>query len=59
MQVIRWFSNITDKNSTSFIQLDIDSYYSSVTEAVLTKALDFAKSITQIDADAIIIIFKA
>lgn len=40
------FNNITDKEVCKFIQVDIDSYYSSVNPSVLNSALIFAKNRT-------------
>ena len=47
--VIEWFKNIEDKKSSTFIKFDIVEYYPSISEDLLTKAINFAKSITPIE----------
>ena len=49
--VIEWFKNINNKEKSSFIQFDIESFYPSITEELFTKAVQFAKSITSISDD--------
>ena len=41
--VIEWFSNIENKESCAFIQLDIKDFYPSITERILDNAISFAK----------------
>ena len=40
--VIKWFSAIDNKDEYSFICFDIVEFYPSITEELLSKALDFA-----------------
>ena len=47
--VIEWFKNIEDKKNSTFIKFDIVEYYPSILEDLLTKAINFAKSITPIE----------
>ena len=46
--VIEWFKNIKHKQSCFFVQMDIKEFYPSISEKILDKALNFAKSHTQI-----------
>lgn len=46
--VVDWFTNIHDKQKQRFIQMDIEEFYPSISENLLTKALAFAKSIIHI-----------
>jgi len=57
--VINWFKLIPQKEKCKFMQLDIVDFYPSITSDLLTKALDFAKSITAIDNDTHTIIMHA
>ena len=47
--VLKWFNNITDKNTCSFIQFDIKEFYLSITENILHQTLKFVKQHTHID----------
>ena len=44
-EVIEWFNSIEYKTRKRFLQLDICEFYPSITEELLTKALNFAGSI--------------
>ena len=37
--VINWFTNIPDMQKHSFASFDIDSFYSSITESLLSKEI--------------------
>ena len=41
-RVIEWFREIENKKNTKFIQIDITSYYPSISQILLNKALIFA-----------------
>ena len=43
-EVIDWFDTIENKRDKNFIQFDICEFYPSISEELLTKALDFAQS---------------
>ena len=47
-EVIQWFLKIPDKNRHKFAIFDIKDFYSSISERLLTNALNFAKEITDI-----------
>ena len=54
--VTNWFTNIPNKQKHSFASFDIDSFYPSITESLLSKAISFAKnyiSISDKDIDII------
>ena len=40
--VIEWFKALSDKKKKRFIQLDIDSFYPSITPELLDRALEWA-----------------
>ena len=46
--VINWFTKIPDMQKHSFASFDIDSFYPSITESLLSKAISFAKNYTTI-----------
>ena len=46
--VINWFTNIPDMQKHSFASFDIDSFYPSITEFLLSKTISFAKNYTTI-----------
>ena len=46
--VIEWFVNIKEKERSSFMVFDIESFYPSITEHLFTNAIQFAKQITEI-----------
>ena len=57
--VINWFTNIPDMQKYSFASFDIDSFDSSITESLLSKAISFAKNYTTIsDKDIDIIMHR-
>ena len=41
-EVIQWFNEIEDKDRSSFIQYDIEKFYPSINEDLLTNALEWA-----------------
>ena len=47
--VIEWFNSIKSKDSCKFVQLDIVEFYPSISQKLLTDALNFAKIHTDID----------
>ena len=46
--VIEWFSNIKEKERSSFMVSGIESFYPLITEGLFTNAIQFAKQITKI-----------
>ena len=57
--VIDWFKNIPSKTRTSFIKFDIVDFYPSITEQLLDRAIDYAKSVTDVTESEIQIIKHA
>ena len=55
-EVISWFKNIPNKYNCKFIKFDIIEFYSSITENLLKKSINFAKEYVNIDDDTINII---
>ena len=41
-EVLNWFKNIENKEKSSFIQFDVCEFYPSISDSLLSKALDFA-----------------
>ena len=54
--VIDWFNNIPDKHLHTFTVFYIESFYPSISEELLTKAIHFAKKHAKITAQDINII---
>ena len=46
--VIDWFKNIRNKTRSSFIKFDIVDFYPSISEQLLDRAIDYAKSVTDV-----------
>ena len=46
--VINWFTNIPDMQKYSFASFEINSFYPSITESLVSKAISFAKNYTTI-----------
>ena len=53
MTVIDWFKNLADKQKRKFIKFDITEFYPSISEALLNKSIDYAKSFTTIGENVI------
>ena len=47
-EVTHWFTNIRHKQEHSFASFDVDSFYPSITETLLSKAISYAKNYTTI-----------
>ena len=47
-QAIEWFKNIKNKGQKEFIQCDIESFYPTISEALLEDSIDFARNYTYI-----------
>ena len=50
-EVITWFEKIEKKDSNTFIIFDICEFYPSITNKLLSKALDFAAQYVEIEDD--------
>ena len=57
--VINWLTNTPDMQKHSFASFDIDSFYPSITESVLSKAISLAKNHTTISGKEIDIIMHS
>ena len=51
MQAIEWFTTIPNKEKKSFFKFDIINFYPSISEELLTKALDWVQTLTSISQD--------
>ena len=49
--VIHWFEKIENKDTCTFVQLDIKDFYPSITEKIFDSAINFAKKHTNIDKE--------
>ena len=57
--VIEWFLKIPDKNRYKFAIFHIKDFYPSISEKLLTNALNFAKEITDISREDMQIMYHA
>ena len=57
--VIEWFLKIPDKNRHKFAIFDIKDLYPSISEKLLTNAVNFAKEITDISREDMQIVYHA
>ena len=51
--VIEWFKGLENKENMTFLQFDIVEFYPNITEALLIKALNYAKTYVNITQDEI------
>ena len=58
-QVITWFKNIKSKKTSSFVNFDVENIYPSISIDLLTDAISYAKTITNIDDDQLSIIMQS
>ena len=47
--VNNWFKNISDKHKCNFIKFDMAEFYPSISENLLNKSIECAKSFTKIE----------
>ena len=47
--VTTWFKTIENKRSSSYIKIDIVDFYPYISKELLTKSINYAKSITTIE----------
>ena len=57
--VLNWFKDIPNKNRFTFIIFDICDFYPSISPALLTKAINYAKNYVNISDDDLKIILQA
>ena len=57
--VIEWYKAIDDKQNSSFIQFDIESFYPSIKKELFDSAILFAKTITDISDEELNIIMES
>ena len=58
-EVIEWFPKIPDENRYKFTIFDIKDFYLSISEKLLTNALNFAKEITDISREDMQIMYHS
>ena len=58
-QVITWFKNIKSKKTSSFVNLDVENFYLSISIDLFTDAISYAKTITNIDDHQLSIIMQS
>ena len=51
--VTDWFKNLADKQKRKFIKFDIAEFYSSISQVLLKKLINYAKSFTTIEVNGI------
>ena len=57
--VIEWFKAIKNKSKSYFIKFDIVEFYPSISKELLSKAIEYAQSVTTIKEQVIKIIYHA
>ena len=57
--VIEWFKAIKNKSKSSFIKFDIAEFYLSISKELLSKAIEYAQSVTTIEEKVIKTIYHA
>ena len=57
--VIEWFKAIKNKSKSSFIKFDIVEFYPSISKELLSKAIEYAQSLTTIEEKVIKTIYHA
>ena len=57
--VIEWFEAIQNKSKISFIKFDIVEFYPSISKELLSKAIEYAQSVTTIEEKVIKTIYHA
>ena len=57
--VIEWFKAIKNKSKSSFIEFDIVELYLSISKEFLSKAIEYAQSVTTIKEKVIQTIYHA
>ena len=56
---ISWFKNISSKSRSKFIKFDIVYFYPSITEDLLSKSLEYARTIKAIDEKVVKVIMHS
>lgn len=49
--VLQWYKNLQNKRDSAFVSFDVVEFYPSITEELLTRALDFASNYVTISAE--------
>ena len=49
--LVTWFENTKNKNKCIFMQYDIEEFYPSISEDLLKKAINYARSFIDISSD--------
>ena len=57
--VIEWFEAIKNKSKINFIKFDIVEFYPSISKKLLSKAIEYAQSVTTIEEKVIKTIYHA
>lgn len=58
-EALNWFKELNNKQSLTFFQFDIESFYPSISKETLLKAINFAKQHTCINQDEVDIIMHS
>ena len=56
---ISWFKNISSKSRSKFIKIDIVYFYPSITDDLLSKSLEYARTIKAIDEKVVKVIMHS
>ena len=58
-EVLTWFNTIPNKENSSFIQIDIDDFYASISEDLLIKSLNFASEFEALELETLEAIYNS
>ena len=55
-KTIKWFKSIPNKKVSSFVNFDVENFYPSISEKLLTHGISYAKSLTDIAKEQYLIV---
>ena len=59
LTVLKWYNKIPSKTQFSFIKFDIESFYPSITQGLMNKAKESAKTIVDIPNEELSVIMQS
>ena len=59
LTVLKWYNKIPSKTQCSFIKFDIESFYPSITQGLMNKAKESAKTIVDIPNEELSVIMQS
>ena len=55
-EVRDWFINLKQKHTLTFVKFDVEAMYPSISEELLSKSLDWAKSLVEVSDEQVEVI---